>query len=128
MTTQALTVFEPNQMAIVTRDPQEIREILAANIGPSGLDVTQLTTVKMAAGGIPAWKAPTLEDPDNTEKAIQGVAIHWTNVRAWWEKPFGSGDQTPPDCFSTDGVWGQGRSGWTTTAARTPPAPVRPAR
>lgn len=90
---------------------QEVKELLADNIGNGGIDQFSLTRVKVPAGGGIAWAVPTLEGVSVAQE-FTGVIVHWKTMRAYWAEAYGTGSgDTPPDCSSQDGDIGIGEPG-----------------
>lgn len=95
--------------AIVTFDPGELKDALAANIGTDRIGANDLDRVKMPAGGGIVWEVPSLEGPQ-VAREIEGVIVAWRNTRAYWPGEY-TGQNTPPQCSSDDGVYGHGDPG-----------------
>lgn len=86
----------------------ELAEVLADNFGPDGMSAGDLERVRIPAGGGAAWEVPTLEGIEPI-KAIEGIILSWTSPRSFWSESIEmTGGDTPPDCFSDDGEFGQG--------------------
>lgn len=85
-------------------DPDELREILAANfegIKPS------FEVVKIPTGGGLAWTVPTEGEEPDMVKELQGVILDHYATRVYWREKFGQGSgNQPPTCFSLDGKTG----------------------
>ena len=90
----------------------EVGEIIAEAAGAQGIDPQRdLDRVHIPAGGGIAWEIPTMEGSDSS-KTIEGVIVHHSDARAYWNKSFDeSGGGTPPDCSSTDAAVGVGDPG-----------------
>ncbi len=107
--TTALTIGN-QEYAILKSGVEQLPEILKANLGSDGLNVSDLDRIKMPAGGGISWEVPTLTGL-KTEQVIKGVIVFHKNVRAFWEKAFGDAPGEPPDCSSDDGIMGVGKPG-----------------
>ena len=87
----------------------EMSDLIAENLGPAGLDVSDLDTVKVPSGGARSWQIPG-EDDDS--KDIVGVILGWRDRRAYWSRGMDEGNgNSPPDCSSPDAITGSGSPG-----------------
>ncbi len=98
------------QYAIFQHDPGKIREIMSANLGQGGLRVFDLDRVKVPAGGGTAWGINTLEGGEQAVNEVEGIILHWRQVRRYFAQAF-TGQGVPPDCYSDDDVFGIGNPG-----------------
>lgn len=98
--------------AILKEQPEEIREIIQANVaGGFGITEFNLDRVKVPLGGATTWQVPTLEGPKGHE-ALSGIILYYKDQRAYWEQDMGeTGGGMPPDCTSNDGKAGHGNPG-----------------
>lgn len=103
----ALAVIEP--YAIMSLDPSELKATISENLGQDRLDVSDLDLVKMPSGGAIAWTLPGIDRKRSVE-TFSGIIIHVLTQRVYWQKAF-TGEQNPPDCFSSDGMIGTGTPG-----------------
>lgn len=87
-------------------------ELIAANVGGVGINVFDLDTAKVPAGGSIAWNVQTLEG-DDAPKVLEGVIIYKRPDMAYYKTTFDQrqGAAVPPDCTSVDGVSGVGDPG-----------------
>ena len=87
-------------------------EILRINTGEQGLsDPNLLDRVSLPAGGGTTWSVPSLEG-ETPMQEIRGIIVAFKDVRAYWEQSFeDSGGGVAPDCYSNDGVHGEGDPG-----------------
>ena len=107
------TDVDTNQFAIMNLGKNEIAEILTENLGGAGLNVTDLTIVKVPSGGGVMWEIPGIEGLQHA-KEIEGVIIFTQSTRAYWPDSFDdTGGGSPPQCMSTDAVTGIGDPGAT---------------
>jgi len=97
------------EYALLKTDAKHMLAVIKANMGDGGLSAFDLTRIKMPAGGGTVWQVPSLKGVKNIE-TIEGVVIHWQDVRAYWARAF-SGEGTPPDCSSDTCAMGQGDPG-----------------
>lgn len=102
-------IKELENFALNNIDNEELTEIIEANIGPTGITRFDLDKCNVPTGGQTIWQVPTLEGEKNQEE-IEGIIIHWKDVRAFWEAEY-SGANEPPDCYSDDTVTGVGDPG-----------------
>jgi len=105
--TNELVVKE--QYALLSAN-ETAREALAANLGGGKLNRMDLDRVGVPAGGGQMWSIPTL-DGEESAKELRGIILAFRDGRTYWRKEMGSGEQTPPDCFSEDAVTGCGMPG-----------------
>ena len=95
----------------VMQRAEELREIMAANVGTGGVSPFDIDRVKVPSGGGTTWEVPSLAGPVET-KELRGVIIAWRDPRGYWRESFeDTGGGTPPDCSSDDGVTGLGDPG-----------------
>lgn len=102
---------EQSDFAALTKSPSDINAIIKTNVGPSGINIGNLTRIKMPTGGGLKWTVPSIRGEQNLEE-LEGIIIHQRDTRAYWEKNIdeGGGGQ-PPDCASEDGYTGVGKPG-----------------
>ena len=96
-------------MCLSTDGGGKAAAILKENLGSGGIDQSELTRIKIPAGGALNWAVPTV-DGEQSQKAIEGIIIHFADVRAYWEGTF-TGGNAPPTCASSDGTIGAGNPG-----------------
>ena len=97
--------------AVMQSDPAALGEILATNMGPGGLSVFDLDTIKTPAGGGTSFLVPSV-DGEEEAKELRGVIVGFKDLRSYWRTGFDeSGGGTPPDCASQDMVHGEGDPG-----------------
>jgi hypothetical protein len=107
------TAIVPMQdYAVMQYSPQELSDVISENLGADGLQVHELTTVKIPSGGVTVWSLPTMENPDGENVSeIEGVIILWKDARAYWEKSLDeTGGGSEPDCQAQNGQWGVKRA------------------
>ena len=103
----AIATIEP--YAIMTMEQSYLQSVIKENLGQDRLDVNDLDLVKMPSGGSPVWTLPGI-DRERAAESFSGIIIHVLNNRVYWQKAF-TGEQNPPDCFSSDGMVGYGNPG-----------------
>ena len=97
--------------AVLQADQGALGEMLATNVGPGGLSVFDLDTVKTPAGGGTTFTVPSV-DGEEEAKELRGVLVGFKDMRSYWRTGFDeSGGGTPPDCSSQDMVHGEGDPG-----------------
>jgi len=103
--------LEKSAFGALTRSPSEIHSIIKTNVGPSGIQMGNLTRIKIPTGGSLKFTVPSIRG-EQTVESIEGIVIHHKDARAYWAKSIdeGGGGQ-PPDCTSTDGYNGMGDPG-----------------
>lgn len=104
-----LTVYDGNKYAIIQGNVDDMRDILAANIGGEGIDEFQLDRVGMPSGGGIAWMVPDLNGEPESVNELVGVVLLHGDRRVYWKASFEeSGGGGPPDCSSMNGRTGIG--------------------
>ena len=72
------------------------------------VNIRQLPTLKLAAGGVKAWHLTNVER-EGTGASLRGVILALRYVRIYWGKGFGEGGKDAPLCSSEDGYVGNPR-------------------
>lgn len=102
-------VKKETEYAVLRQRPQELQELVEANLGDLGaISTFDLPRIKLPAGGGPEWQLPTL-DGVKGEKVLEAIVLAWKNVRSYWPDAFAGG--IPPQCMSLDGRTGLGNPG-----------------
>ncbi len=106
-----LATIDASDYPILSGEGGDIGEIMIENLGPDGIQPSDLIRVSIPSGGGQAWEIPSLEGSD-IEKSIEGIILHWETNRVYWEKSMeeGGGSQQP-NCSSNDGITGVGDYG-----------------
>lgn len=105
----ALATVDVTKYQILKRDPDDIREIFAANMGTAPLSELDLDRVVMPTGGSLFWTVPGLSG-DKPAEYIEGVIVAQGDRRVYWEQSIDEGGAgKPPDCISRDGIIGEGK-------------------
>jgi hypothetical protein len=108
-----VAVFDPSTSHYPALFAQEgegsIAEVIEDNFGEDGFSVADLDRLKVPSGGGTSWDIPD-EDP---ARFVEGVIIHKQPTRSFWFKARGEGgeEDSPPDCYSTEGKTGIGAFG-----------------
>ena len=105
----ALAETDQSQFAIMTMEQNEMKELLAENLGNDTLSVSDFDRVTVPPGGGLVWTIPSIDGEKHTDEIV-GIIIHTQIVRAYWESEF-TGGGAPPDCRSEDGLIGVGNPG-----------------
>ncbi len=90
----------------------DLPEMMAASLGEGGrLGLNDLDRIKVP-NGTAVFMIPTL-DGEESVRELSGVVIHARTSRSFWRQVLGTGDtsDSPPDCYSDDGVRGHGDPG-----------------
>lgn len=90
---------------------EETRAAIAENMGDGGMNPAQLDRVKIPSGGGLSWELPSLDGDVETARELQGIIVHWHDVRAYWPMKFSGAGSGPPVCSSADGRVGKGKPG-----------------
>lgn len=111
-TTNALELYKKEALPALKHDVKGVLEAMKENLGNTGFSERDLTVIKFPASGATFFEVPTLEGPQ-PEKALVGVIVFQRDGRAFWNRPFGEGDDedATPDCQSRDGLVGIGIPG-----------------
>ena len=99
------------QFAMVANDPNDVRDIIEANLGDEPLDVFILDRIKVPAGGATVWTIPTADGGEGFAKEIDAVIVASFITRSYWTEAYGKTDPGPPECYSTNGITGKGNPG-----------------
>lgn len=104
--------LEESEYGGLMKSPSEVAAIIRTNVGPSGINMGNLTKIKMPSGDSLMWQVPSIRGITAAE-TIEGIIIHHTDGRAFWEKDYDSagGVKAPPDCSSDDLMMGRGDPG-----------------
>lgn len=108
----ALAVIDPTQYAIMESDPEEMIEVMRANLGDGNLSKFQLSRIRIPGAGGLQWELPSLDAQPEFTATFSAIIVNHRISRSYWERAFGDGDsKSPPDCSSPDGIQGYGRPG-----------------
>jgi hypothetical protein len=105
--------------SIMNESADNIRAIVADNLGNGTLSAFDLEQMRVPSGGSTLWERSSFDDPDADKdgivhlKEIQGAPVYFRDLRAWWRVAFEErqGAGTPPDCQSQDNLHGAGDFG-----------------
>jgi len=98
------------ELAPMDMGPEELADLVTANIGDDDLDAFDLPRAVNPSDKATDWSIEGLDEKPETVDTIEGVIIHHRTIRAYWEKEY-SGSGGPPDCSSIDARQGVGTPG-----------------
>lgn len=111
MNDQESALAKSDAYAIFQPDASDIGELIAENVGPTGISQFDLDRVTIPAGGGKRWAIPTVDGEESLTELV-GIPILFRDGRVCWLEPFEvSGGGKPPDCVSQDGIIGVGNPG-----------------
>lgn len=97
-----------SEWAVMRIGHEEVVALIQENIGAEGFSQFDLDRARVPAGGGLHWDLQSGEGADAI-RGFEGVVIHVQDARRYWEVPYGEGETgAPPDCFSDDGIHGNG--------------------
>ena len=73
----------------------EVKEAVAANLGNSGMNISDFERIKIPAGGGSAWTLQGL-DGEEIAKELNGIIVAWRDTRAYWSVPLEESDGNMP--------------------------------
>ena len=102
-----LAIVKKESFAVLSMDGNEVREIIAENLGENGkIEVHELPRIKIPSGGTTQWIGTGLSG-EESYPAIEGIIIHHKDQKIMWLKSIDDGgSDSPPDCSSPDGMIG----------------------
>ena len=86
-----------------------IADLIAENLGASGLSLQDFPQVKMPAGGSTIWEVPGLAESEGVS-SLEGVIVMAQDHRVYYAEAYSGGDEAP-DCASDDARHGHGDPG-----------------
>ena len=96
---------------VAPEEREQFAEVMRENLAGERITDRDLERVVLPAGGARQWEVPAI-DGSEYQEAIEGIIIHRTFPRAYWQTSLDeSGSKAPPDCSSPDGVKGVGTPG-----------------
>ncbi len=87
----------------------DIAAAMSANLEGESLSATDFDRIKIPAGGSTMWEIPALDGLVEA-KEFKGIICLAQAGRLFWENEF-NGENSPPDCVSTDSSVGIGSPG-----------------
>ncbi len=97
-------------LVLQQEDAGILKAVLSENLGGGGFSMQDLDQIKVPAGGSIAWSITDENGNEDAVKEFIGIVVAQRLVRSLYTKPY-TGEQTPPDCYSADGVHGTGTPG-----------------
>lgn len=90
-----------------------VQEILKTNLGANqNLGFSDLTKIKIPAGGGTTWEIPRASGEPLETKEIEGVVVAFQDAKSFWKDSLDdTGGGNPPDCRSSDLIQGIGTPG-----------------
>lgn len=89
---------------------QELPDLIIANVGGQGINVTNLERITNPSGKSTKWEIPTLDGEVETTGEIEGIIVFHKLSRARWEGEYKGGGEAPL-CSSKNGFNGEGNPG-----------------
>lgn len=100
-------IVKSSSSSIPQPSAAEIAELMAESFAPDeSLGVTDLPRIRVPAGGGQNWELPD----GSAARQFDAIIVHRQITRSYWSSQY-SGENTPPDCSSEDGVIGVGTPG-----------------
>lgn len=87
----------------------DIKAVIAANLEGETVSFSDLDRIKVPSGGATTWKIPSLDGEKKADE-FEGIVAMFKCGRSYWESEY-TGEGTPPDCASLDGLNGRGNPG-----------------
>jgi hypothetical protein len=87
----------------------DVSAAIAENLGGEDIGPSDLTRIKVPAGGGQNWTIPGIDGTDESLPALEGIIVHVERRRAFWPDPTPSGEF--PACVSADWLRGEGEPG-----------------
>jgi len=106
MSNELITI---DNYAVAQFEQQQLLDVIKENLGNTQITKSDLDRVKVPAGGSTVWEVPTLNGSDAV-KALTGIIIFFKDENAYWKEKY-DGSNNPPDCYSSDGLVGEGTPG-----------------
>lgn len=113
MTTTALAVKNPSEFALFSFDDKvdAIRELIQENLGAETFRPSELDRIKVPSGGGTTFSIPTINGEEEV-KELECIVLMVKQLRLFYRTSFEeTGEGTPPDCMSVDGLNGFGDPG-----------------
>jgi len=87
-----------------------VGDLIRENLGGDTVGVFDLQTIKVPPAAGTHWMIPSAEGV-NPQVSLEGIVLHQSNFRAYWESDFGESEQNDPDCSAKDAKRGFGKPG-----------------
>lgn len=103
-----LATLPPGGFIALNHDPQQVADVIAANLGGQEISPFDLPQLKIPGSGGTTWEVPGLGDTVPA-KTISGIVVHFRLTRGYWPGEFKGSE--PPQCSSQDNRVGIGDPG-----------------
>ena len=98
------------QYEIFKVNKDDLIELINTNISGGMINPLRLDRIRVPVAGQTSFLVHTAEDI-TAVKELHGIILFAKTGRNYWQKKYGEGEKTPPDCQSEDGVRGFGNRG-----------------
>jgi len=106
-----IELYEGDRFPALSGEAGELAAIIEENLGPDGLQPSDLTRISIPGGGSTSWQVENITGVEDF-RTIDGVIIAWGTTRKYWAVGLDDAEETtPPDCASADGLVGSGQFG-----------------
>ena len=107
----ALTTIADSGFLAARSDIEQVKAVLASNLGAQGIRAEDLPRHGVPAGGATSWTLD-LGEGEESAKELDGIILSHTDGRVYWSGTYGEGDSgNSPDCYSNDLLTGVGNPG-----------------
>jgi hypothetical protein len=89
----------------------DVADVIRENLGSGSIEISDLDRASIPTGGITQFVIPGDDGEEATVPEIEGVVLAQKRVRVYYSRPYGEGNQDPPDCASKDAELGHGNPG-----------------
>lgn len=79
---------------------EELSALLQENLGGQAITPFSLQRIKVPSGGDTYWRVPDPEKGSVPVESITGIILHNQYSRAYYDRPYGQGENGPPTCSS----------------------------
>lgn len=104
-----IAVVTPGEFALFQNNEVNIPELISDNLGEETYQPQDLDRITCPAGGGTTFEVPTFDGVEDV-KELEALIVKVQPGRAYWKEEL-TGEGTPPDCSSTDGIHGTGEPG-----------------
>ena len=101
---------KPSEYAVMNQSAKDLQITLKENIGNQQLSAQDFDKIKVPSQGGTTWTVPTITGEEDM-KELEGIIVFWKNPRGYWETDYDTNPNSPPTCFSEDGLTGEGIPG-----------------
>src|SRR3990172_8442732 len=100
--------LEKTKFAMIETSTADIAKIVEENLGEK-ISITDLPRIKVPTGGGTSWELPSLGNDSEASKTFTGIIVYSRPARSLFLS--NELDNSPPDCYSDDGIVGHGNPG-----------------